>query len=183
MLAGGPKLSIRLVSSGTLSATSVDNLDSLWHTDIFTLDLTQTISGGTFKWIRDGSIVPVTISSETLTGTAVFNPSTIFSDASGNMGLFKAADGSNGNVDGSVAYLWIDYGDATYNIPDFTDPVNFSKWSADNIGLSNGAGPTGTSPKFFFYGQVSDWNDAAGIKNKGSLGDTYALVKQAGTYV
>jgi hypothetical protein len=73
--------------------------------------------------------------------------------------------------------FWMDWGGADYVIPDITNEAVRNNWLAQNIG-ANGNGPTGSQPKLFYHGPVSQWND--GLANKGSLSHT--LTKQAGTY-
>src|SRR5574343_526455 len=96
----------------------------------------------------------------------------------GDIGLFGEADGGGVLFDGRIEFLWMDWGNASYSLPDITDAAVRNKWTADNIG-ANGQGPTGSIPKVYYTGNAAGWN--AGLANLGSL--TLPLTKQsAGNY-
>lgn len=185
-IAAGNKVAFRMITAGTLNATSIQEMDTAWRTHVIALDLTPEAAalgpGAVFRWWRDGVLQEVTGTINT-TGSAVFNPESLFGNAGGNFALFRNGDGTSGNADGQLAFMWADWGDASYVIPDFSDPLAYARWSADDIDLADGSGPTGAPPLLFFSGPAGEWNDPAGIANKGTLGPSYRLVKQAGEYV
>lgn len=96
----------------------------------------------------------------------------------GDIGLFGEADGGGVLFDGRMEFFWMDWGGASYSLPDITDAAVRNKFTADNIG-ANGQGPTGSIPKLFYTGNAAGWN--AGLTNLGSL--SVPLTLGAGTYI
>lgn len=85
-------------------------------------------------------------------------------------------------------FLYWDWGDASYiTQPNLTDPAQQDKWLYDNIVPSDGSGPLGRAPKYFFHGlfgasdgsQANTLNAVGGLLNRGSIAGA-AMVKQAG---
>lgn len=146
---------------------------AIWTTDS-TILLNNTVgTGGTFD-------TRTTAGSGDDYGEAAFDASQLLGSLSNHIGLFAEGDGGGVIADGAIEFFWMDWGDASYTLPDITDPVVKAKFTADNIG-ANGNGPTGSQPKIYYTGNAAAWNDAGGLANLGSL--TLPLIKQAGTYV
>jgi hypothetical protein len=102
-----------------------------------------------------------------------------FFGTSNQLGIFAEADGGGVLFDGACEFVWIDWGDAGYTIPDVTQASVRNAWLSNNIG-PNGQGPTGSIPKLYYTGNAAAWNAGGGLANLGSL--TAPLVVQAGTY-
>lgn len=153
-------------TSGTISAVNVDSYDTAFHTHMFWIDLntTSTDPSDVFRWYIDGERVILSEGSTILTGGATsFDPFTLFDDLQ-----LMAQTATPG--DGQTAFHWMHWGDATYNLPDTSDPVALNNmFSADNIGLSDGSGALGYQPKMFWYTATgaAGWN--AGFPNLGFL--------------
>lgn len=170
--------------SGKLTYRTTLGPTTNWETHLIALDFTATTQEAVAQWYVDqGSgfvnvpIDPVN-STVDVTGTASLSlASQIF--AGGSLGVLAKPDGT-GVLDGQIAYLFMHFGDATFTLPDITDPAVQNMFTADNINLTNGSGPLGFQPDFFWYGAggAADWN--AGLANKGA--QTLSLTKQAGTY-
>jgi hypothetical protein len=157
------------------------------RTHIISLDFTSPVDSQGCFWATD--LDGVLLNNEpgsggvfaTIGGTRAFGISDLSSDlwgANGSVGLFAEGDGGGGLLSGSFEFFWMDWGDATYTLPDITEASVRNLWTADNIG-ANGQGPTGSIPRIYYTGNAAGWN--AGLSNLGSL--TLPLDKQAGTYV
>lgn len=165
-------------------------------THIITADFTNTVASQGCYWatLEDGVVMnngPGTggnfdtrsvVGSGTDYGAFSMNASGtggLFSSLN-NLGIFGESDGGGVLLDGQMEFVWVDWGDANYVIPDISQSSVRSKWTSDQIG-ANGQGPTGAVPKLFYSGTATQWNDAGGLINKGSL--TAPLIKQTGTYI
>lgn len=146
-----------------------------WATDLDGVVLNNTPgSGGTFdtRSVAGTGTDYGAWEAQTLTGTL-----TAMFGTSGSYGLFGESDGGGVLLDGRIEFFWMDWGTASYTLPDITQASVRNQWTADLIG-ANGQGPTGSIPKIYYTGNASAWN--AGLTNLGSL--TLPLTRQAGTY-
>jgi hypothetical protein len=150
--------------------------------DIFLLDTTQATNTDRIVWLRNGV-------RQTFTGTpvypalnAVFNPSTVF--ATMTVAAEGISAGSPVNLyDGKIAFLFVDWGDNTFTMPDISTAQKCLDLNAafaySAINTTNGSGPLGHQPKLFFQSDTAAaWN--SGLAGKGTAALT--LNKQAGTY-
>lgn len=170
-------------STSTVSVTSPFNVDTNWHTEVYLVDLTKTTRDEVFAWIRDyeriggfsGTTDVNTEDGVNIQGTVTFSPASNFPV----LQLLALSGASIG--DGRLAFFWMHWADASFTMPDISDAAAFCNlFSADNIDLTDGSGPLGVPPKLFFHDDAAGLN--AGSANKGSLGPSYVLTKQAGTY-
>lgn len=157
-----------------------------WRTHIITLDFTQADDTGCY-WatIEDGLLLnnnpgtggDFTTGGGTLSLSA--NGTNQMFGTTGSIGCF--ADGLGANVfDGRMAFFYMHWGDESFSLPDITQSSVRNLFTADLIG-ANGNGPTGTQPKFYFTGSLTDWNSGGGLANLGTL-TSRPLIKQTGTY-
>lgn len=102
--------------------------------------------------------------------------------AVGDVGLMGSPDGTSSPVlDGAFEWLWIDWGGATFTLPDITDSTVRAKFTTALIG-GNGEGITGSAPKIFLPGYAPELNDVdGGLFNRGSVGGK-AFSKLSGTW-
>lgn len=166
---------LRLLLDNTnirIDLNSIITAPSAMQTHIIAVDLTKpSVAGGGVIWTVDGT--------QRTTTTNTW-PTTIPSTASiyqNRFGLFDQYAGAGAALNGAMEFFWMDWGDATYQLPDITDPAVFAKFYKDLIG-ADGSGPTGSQPKLCYYGSLSDWN--GGLANKGSL--TATLTNTGGSY-
>lgn len=155
--------------------------DTTMHTHLITLDMT---TANAVQWWVDGT---QSLNNSAGTGgtftTGTFDTSSLgLNSASNGVGWANEWDGGAfAAFDGALEFLWLDWGDATYALPDITSATVRAKWGATAIG-ADGSGPTGTSPKLFWAAaSLTEANSAGGIPNRGSVA-SMPMVKQAGTY-
>jgi len=160
---------------GPTTTTSVNR-------DIFLLDTSQATNTDRIVWLRNGVKQTFTGSPVYPSLNAVFNPNTVF--ATMVVGAEGISGGSPVNLyDGKIAFLFVDWGDNTYTMPDISTAQKCLDLNAafayGSINLTDGSGPLGHQPKLFFQSDTaSAWN--SGLAGKGTSGLT--LNKQAGTY-
>lgn len=140
---------------------------------LIAIDTTKTI-------LDEQAIVVINDVRQPLSGTSsfaagAFNPNT--SSVVGAWRLFSQS-GAN-NADCKIGMFYNDWGTGA-NI-DITSPAILDGFEYDNMILG---WPGGVTPKYTFYGPLTDWNAASpGITNKGSISPgTVGLVKATGTY-
>lgn len=157
-------------------------VDTSMHTHLLSFDMT---TANAVQWWLDGTQL---LNNSAGTGgtftTGTYDTASFgLNSASNGLGLFNEWDGGAfaGSMDGAVEMLWIDWGDATYTLPDITNSTIRAKFGAAQIN-ADGSGPTGASPKLFYAAaSLTEANSAGGIPNRGSLASR-PMVKQTGTY-
>jgi len=170
----------QLTSGAVLHKSNLAPATGSWETHLFAVDLTQTSAAAVSKWFADqgSGFANVPQVSSTIDTSGALSRTSVQLFAS-TLGLFGKPGGTN-IIDGEMAFFWMHWGDATFTLPDISDPTVQNLFTADRINLTNGSGPLGFQPKLFFYGAsgATDWN--AGLANKGT--ESLTMTKQAGTY-
>lgn len=158
-------------SNSRIDINSVMTAPSAMQTHLIAIDLTKpTVNEGGVVYVVDG------VKKSTATNTWFASTPTTVTFSNG-FGLFDEQDGGGTAWDGAIELFWCDWGDASYQLPDITDPAVFAKFYKDLIG-ADGSGVTGSQPKLCYYGDLTEWN--AGLANKGSL--TATLTNTGGSY-
>lgn len=131
---------------------------------ICTFDLTRSAAEGLECYLDSLNVTPGTFTWNQGTSTNFNNPRVF------KIGL-ATNENANGNFwDGDVDFVYFAYGlaaldSATGEVPDLSSAAVRARFSADNIDLDDGSGPTGRLPQLFFTGDASEWNTG---NNKGS---------------
>jgi hypothetical protein len=184
---GSPRAQLRPVLTPT----------TVMKTHIITLDFTNPNAGQGCSWatVEDGILLNNTHGGGVFDTRSVPGSGSDYGAASlqasgatsalfhsaGDFGIFNQADGGGTTFDGAFEFMWIDWGNSGYTIPDITQASIRNRWSAGIIG-ANGNGPTGSQPKCFWTAtDLAEANSGGGMPNLGSI-SSKPLVKQAGTY-
>ncbi len=135
-----------------------------------TLGLGQTV-------LVDG--VPQVLSGGTFTSGVTHNVQTMLA---AGLGVFNLTGGAGVNFIGAIEWLWMDWGDSSYVMPDLFDPVVWTKFGADKF-ETDGSGPKGggggaNRPVLFYNGTLAEWNST--VPNRSGV-LTADLVRQGGT--
>jgi hypothetical protein len=157
--------------------------NGVWQTHIWAINLDATVATQVSSWWING------IEQSQASGSGIDTSGALASIQTnslfvGDLGLFAEADGGGVIFNGALEFFWMHWGDSSFVIPDLSDAAVRNKFTRELIGISDGAGPLGFAPKFFYPGDanLTDWNDnVTGVPNRGSLASRPAL-RQAGTY-
>lgn len=162
----------QIVSTSAGQMTSLRAKDDLDYLDVIVWDFTKASATEGALWYRNRQLHDYVVNSWGGTGIS-FDPATILA----SLGVFAEGDGGNLMASGVMGDWLIDWGDADYVIPDFSDPANIAKFNPDTLG-ADGSGFLGHQPKLFFPADVSAWQGT--VANAGT--EAVSMVKQAGTY-
>lgn len=172
---------ITCLSASQASFRFTQSVDTAWHTYALCLDLNAPdIDTGMMFFIDGQTVTGRTSTTWAITTNPVQMGTASTTSLFGNttdLTLFARSGGTE-VFDGQFEFWWADWGDSSYVFPDFADPGVWAKISPTLLG-PNGAGLTGTTPRRFYKGSVSEWN--AGIPNLGTDASV-PMNKIAGTY-
>jgi hypothetical protein len=159
------KLEIR-VNNGQVDYTVPTSMGTLMRTYLFAMDLTQTDANKQFLFAYDGNQIlasNLTKNSANLSGTAVFDPKQVFAGTTVFASMTNGSISTAVQAGGGLDFIWADWGDETYDLPSFSNPMLFDKFSPDKIG-EDGSGPLDGQrpPKLFFCGEIVEPSETSG---------------------
>ena len=160
--------SIILVNTGTINVTTLGGLSTTtMKTMICSVDLSQTFANGFKCYLEGASVAPGSASTWTQGNT--LNYSTVGVGVAA-VAIAANSAGSGAYWEGGMDFIYYAFGlaaldTATGQLLDISSSTVRNRFTADNINVNDGSGPTGRRPQLFFTGAPAIWNAAT---NKGS---------------